>query len=251
MTRSLPALALAGFLALLGASTEAQSQGKIKVLSDEPLQAALVPIAEAFRQSSGHQVEYVIGPSPVLVKKVADGEMADVVIIQPGFVTELAKSGKVVSGEHPQIGRAGFGLAARADAPARDVSTVETFRETLLNADALVFNDRASGDHFATILDRLNISEAVKTKVIRLPPAGVFERISQAKANDIGVGTIPQIMANKGLRLIGPLPPAFQSHISYAAAPTSNATSPEVAKAFIAFLVSPAAKALFSAHGVD
>ena len=64
MTKTLCALALAGFLALLGASTEAQSQGKIKVLSDEPLQAALVPIAEAFRQRSGHEVEHVIGPSP-------------------------------------------------------------------------------------------------------------------------------------------------------------------------------------------
>jgi molybdate transport system substrate-binding protein len=251
MTKTLSALALAGFVALLSASTQAQSQGKIKVLSDEPLQAALVPIAEAFRQSSGHQVEYVVGPSPVLVKKVADGEMADVVIIQPGFVTELAKTGKVVSGEHPQIGRAGFGLAARADAPARDVSTVETFRQVLLNADALIFNNRASGDHFATVLERLNIAEAVKTKVIRLPPAAVFERISQGKGNDIGVGTISQIKANENLRLIGPLPPEFQSHIVYAAAPMSNATSPQVAEAFIAFLVSPVAKALLSAHGID
>ena len=87
--------------------------------------------------------------------------------------------------------------------------------------------------------------------MIRLPPAGVFERISQATANDIGVGTIPQIMAKKSLRLIGPLQPAFQGHIIYTAAPTSNATSPEVAKAFIAFLISAAAKALFFAHGVD
>jgi ABC-type molybdate transport system substrate-binding protein len=31
----------------------------------------------------------------------------------------------------------------------------------------------------------------------------------------------------------------------------SNATSPQAAKAFIAFLVSPAAKALFAANGVE
>ena len=121
----------------------------------------------------------------------------------------------------------------------------------LLSADALIFNNRASGDHFATILERLNIAEAVKTKVVRLPPAGVFESISQSSGNDIGVGTIPQVKANKKLLLIGPLPPEFQSHIVYAAAPMSNVPSPEVAKAFVAFLVSPAAKALFAAHGID
>lgn len=251
MNKALSAMAIVGFTALLSVSSPAQSQGKIKVFSDEPLHAALVPIAEAFRQSTGHQVEYVVGPSPVLVKKVTDGEVADVVTIQPNFVTELVKAGKVLPGDHPVIGRAGFGLAARADTPARDINTVGAFRQALLNADTLVFNNRASGDHFATVLERLNIAEAVKTKVVRLPPAGVFERISQGKGNDIGVGTIPQIRANKNLRLIGPLLPEFQSHIVYAAAPMSNASSPEVAKAFVAFLVSPAAKALFAAHGVD
>lgn len=251
MNKLLCALAMFGLTALLSVSTQAQSQGKIKVLSDEPLQLASLPIAEAFRHNTGHQVEYVFGPSPVLAKKVLEGEIADVLLVQPNFVAELIKSGKVLPGQHPVIGRVGFGLAARADAPARDTSTVEAFKQVVLNADALIFNDRASGNHFATILERLNIAEAVKTKVVRLPPAAVFERVSQGKGNDIGVGTIPQINANKNLRLIGPLLPEFQSHIVYAAAPMSNATSPEVAKAFIAFLVSPAAKALLSANGVD
>lgn len=251
MQKILCAFAIAGWVALLSVSTEAQSQGKIKVLADEPLHAALVPIAESFRQSTGHQIEYLVGPSPVLIKKIVDGEVADVVTVQPNFVTELVKAGKVPSGDYPVIGRAGFGLAARADTPARDINTVDAFRQALLNADTLIFNDRASGDHFATVLERLNIAEAVKTKVVRLPPAGVFARISQGKGNDIGVGTIAQIKANKNLRLIGPLLPEFQSHIVYTAAPMSNASSPEVAKAFVAFLVNPAAKALFAAYGVD
>lgn len=230
----------------------ARAQEKIKVLSDGPLRPALIEIGEAFRRNSGHQVEFVFGASPVVHKKVADGEAADVLIIQPNFVAELVKSGKVVSGEHPVIGRVGFGLFARAETPPRDISTAEAFKQVLLNADSLVFNNVASGNYFATVLERLKIAEAVKAKVVRLPPgAAVPERISQGKGNDIGVGTLPQINANKNLRLIGPLPPELQSHIVYAAAPMSNALSPQAAKTFIAFLVSPAAKALFAANGVD
>ena len=251
MKKVLRAFVILGFAALLGVSTEAQSQGKIKVLSDGPLQPALVPIAEAFRRDSGHQVEFVFGTSPVVHKKVADGETADVLIIQPSFVAELLKSGKVVPGDHPVIGRVGFGLAARADAPARDITTVEAFRHVVLNADALIFNNVASGNYFATVLERLNIAEPVKAKVVRLPPAVVFERVIQGKGNDIGVGTIPLINATKGLRLIGPLPAEVQSYIVYVAAPMSGAPSPEAGRAFIAFLGSPAAKSLFAANGVD
>jgi ABC-type molybdate transport system substrate-binding protein len=109
MGKALCALAIVGFTALLGVPTQAQSQGKTKVLSDNPLQPAWMPIAEAFRRDSGHGVEYVFDTSPVVHKKVVDGETANVLILQPSFVAELVKSGKVVPGEHPVIGRVGFG----------------------------------------------------------------------------------------------------------------------------------------------
>ena len=83
MRKSLCTVAVIGLVALLGVSSQAQSQAKVKVLSDGPLQPALVPIAEAFRRDRGHSVEYVFGPSPAVHKKVADGEIADVLIIDP------------------------------------------------------------------------------------------------------------------------------------------------------------------------
>jgi len=236
---------------LLTFQSPTYAQEKIKVLSDGPLQPALATIGEALRRESGHQVEFTFGTSPVIHKKVVDGEVADVLLIQPNFVDELVKSGKVVAGEHTVIGRVGIGLAARADAAARDIGTVEAFKQVLLNADALVFNNVASGNYFATVLDRLNIAEAVKTKVVRLPPAAVFARLSQGKGNDIGVGTIPQINADKNLRLLGSLPADVQSYIVYTAVPMSTAPSPQGARAFIAFLGSSAAKALFLANGVE
>jgi len=251
MKKTLRALVILGLAGLLGVPTQARSQGKIKVLSDSPLQPALVPIAEAFRRDSGHQIEFVFGTSPVVHKKVVEGETADVLIIQPSFVAELMKSGKVAPGEYPVIGRVGFGLMARSDAPARDISNVEAFTQVVLHADALIFSNLASGNYFATVLERLNIADSVRAKVVRLPPAAVFERVIQGKGNDIGVGTIPLINVTKGLRLIGPLPAEVQSYIVYLAAPMSAAPSPDAGRSFIAFLESPAAKSLFAANGVE
>jgi hypothetical protein len=59
------------------------------------------------------------------------------------------------------------------------------------------------------------------------------------------------IKETKGVQLIGALPAELQSYQFYAAAPLAAADAPEAAKRFIAFLVSPAAKASFSANGVQ
>lgn len=238
-------------LGLMTYQSSARAEGKVKVMSDGPLRPALVQIAEAFRQESGNEIEFVFGTSPVVHKKVTDGETADVLIIQPNFVAELVKSGKVVAGDHPVVGRVGLGLAARADAPARDISTTEAFKQALLKADSVIFNNVASGNYFAKVLQRLGIAEAVKSKIVRAEPAVVFERVIQGKGNDIGVGTIPLINVTKGLRLIGPLPPEVQSYIVYAAAPMTNSTAPQAGKEFINFLASRAAKETLAANGVD
>lgn len=244
-------LAVVCALGIMTVQSSAHAQEKIRVLSDVPLRPALIQIGEAFRRDSGNQIEFVFGISPVIHKKIADGETANVLIIQPNFVAELVKAGKVVPGEHPVVGRVGLGLAARADEPARDISTTEAFKQTLLNADSLIFNNVASGDYFAKLLERLGIAEAVKAKVIRLDPLAVYDRVLQGKGNDIGVAVIPLINTTKGLRLLGPLPAEVQSYIVYAAAPMTSSTSPRAGKAFINFLASPAAKAAFAANGVE
>src|SRR6266581_3832779 len=152
-------------LGLITFQSLARAQEKIKVMSDDPLRPAFEQITEAFRRETGSQLEFVFGTSPIVHKKVADGEAADVLIIQPNFVAELVKAGKVVPGEHSVVGRVGFGLAVRADAPARDIATTEAFKQALFRADSVIFNNVASGNYFAKVLERLGIAEAVKPKV--------------------------------------------------------------------------------------
>jgi molybdate transport system substrate-binding protein len=251
MKNALCVVAIIAVTGLIAVPPAVYTQGQIKVLSDGPLRPALGQIGEAFQRERGHQVAFTFGTSPVIHKKVVDGEVADVLIIQPHVVTELVQAGKVVAGDHPVIGRVGFGLAAREDAPAQDITTTDAFKQAVLRADALIFNNVASGNYFAQVLERLNIAETVKAKTIRVDPAAVFERLLQGKGNDLGVGTIPLIHATKGLRLIGPLPPEIQSYIVYTAAPLTSAASAQAASAFIAYLASPTAKATFAATGVE
>jgi molybdate transport system substrate-binding protein len=164
---------------------------------------------------------------------------------------ELVKAGKLVPGEHPVVGRVGIGLFVRADVGAPNISTSVALKLALLSSDALVFNNVASGNYFATVLERLEISEAMKSKVIRASPVDVSTRIVQGKGNDIGVGTVPLILMDKRLKLVGPLPDDLQSYLVYVAAIMTNAESPDAGKAFIRFLASPDARTTFSKAGAN
>jgi molybdate transport system substrate-binding protein len=250
MTKHSRALIAVGIAALISIPRIAHS-AEVKVLSDGPLEPALTQTADAFRRESGHTVKFGFGLSPIIHKRVIDGEAADVVIIQPNFIDELVKAGKLVPGEHPVVGRVGLGLFVRADAAVPDISTSVSLKRALLSTDMLVFNNVASGNYFATVLERLEISEAVKSKVIRASPVDVSTRIVQGKGNDIGVGTIPLILMDKRLKLVGPLPDELQSYLVYAAAIMTNAQSPDAGKVFIRFLASPDARTTFTKAGAN
>lgn len=224
---------------------------EIKVLSDTPLAPALQRVADAFRRDTGHEVKFVFGLSPAIHKRVSDGETGDVIIIQPNFIDELVKAGKIVPGQYPTIARVGIGLFARADATAPDISTVAAFKQALLEADTLVFSNVAGGNYFATVIERIGIADTLKGKITRAIPADVVARIVEGKGNDIGVLVVTLIIADKRLKLIGALPSEFQSYLVYTAAPMVNSQSPEAAKEFIRFLSLPESKKEFVAAGAD
>jgi molybdate transport system substrate-binding protein len=177
---------IACFAVLLAGTAEAAT---IKVLCDGPLAPALPAVAEAFRKKTGHQVEFAFAASPVIHKRIMDGESTDVVIVQPNFLAELAAKGKVDPGDHPAFGRIGIGLAARADAPARDIKTADALKQVLLKADTIAFNNVASGNQFAKVLDRLGIAEEVKGKVVRTDPGKMYDPVLNGSGDDLAAGS--------------------------------------------------------------
>ena len=250
--KNAPWPAVGGFVVLLAASAPVYSQANLKVFADTPLRAALIQIGEAFRRNGGPQVDFVFGPSPAILKKLADGEATDVLIAQPHHIAGLIRSGKIVPGDYPALGRVGLGLAVRADAPPQRIDTVEALREVLLKADTLVTNTIIPGDLFVGVLERLDIAERVKAKLIRLPPGpALYEKVIRGTGNDITAGIFTILKETKGLRVLGPLPAEIQPYQHYAAAAMTEASSPAAAREFIAFLSTPTAKAAFTASGVE
>lgn len=223
----------------------------IKVLSDSPLQPALTKVADLFRQETHNRVNLVFDPSPAVRKRIEDGEAADVVIVQPDFVEELTRAGKVSAGDRPIIGRVGVGLGNRNSSPVYDISTPERLKKTLLGADTIVFNNVASGNTFAKALEQLGVAETLKPKILRTSPNGIFDPVLKGKGNDFVAGTMPLIATTPGIKLLGPLPGDLQNYLTYTAVLMTNASQRETAADFIKFLTSSKAKDAFAANGVN
>lgn len=250
MNAKLKRISLSTFLASSFCTFAASIQAAdIKVMSDSPLEPALTKVVDLYRQQTHNQVSLVFDPSPVVKKRIEDGEAADVVIVQPDFAENLTKSGKVSAGDRPIIAHVGVGLGNRKDSPAYDISTVEKLRNTLLGADLLVFNSVKSGQAFANTLERLGIAETLKPKIVRTTPNGIFEPVLKGNGNDMVAGTIPLIATIPGIKLLGPLPGDLQSTLAYTAVLMTNTSQRDAAEGFIAFLLSPAAKETFAANG--
>lgn len=238
-------------MTILLCATPSSQATELRVLSDGPLAPAVQAIGRLFQHQAGPAVVVASATSPALTQRISQGEAADVVIIQPEFLERLIAAGRAREDGRVAIGRVGIGLAVRAGGAVAPVGTAEELRRALLRADAVVFNDVASGNHFAAVLEQLGLTERLRGGTLRTTPAAVFRRVLEGTDNAIAVGTLTQIRSTPGLALLGPLPAEFQSWLRYEAAPLHGAAEPGLARAFIGFLLTPPARAALVASGAE
>jgi molybdate transport system substrate-binding protein len=185
--------------------------------------------------------------------KILAGEAADVVVMSDTAIDQLIGQGRLAAGSRVDIARTGIGVAVREGAAKPDISTPEAFKQALLAARSIAYVDPASGGtsgiYFATVLQRLGITDAVKDKTILRPGGFVAELVARGEA-ELAVHQISEIIPVKGAVLVGPLPRELQKVTVYSAAVPARVTA-EPARAFIELLARPAFKAKLAAAGLD
>jgi len=238
----------------VGAGVDHALAAEVRVLSAGAVRAIVTDLAEEFRRETGHTVALAFGTVGAIRQKLTAGESADVVIMSDVAIDEMTRQGAVIPGTRTDIARTGMGIAVREGAPKPDISTPEALTQTLRAARSLVYVDPAqggtSGIHFAGVLERLGIAEAVKAKT-RLVPGGYPAELVAKGEVELVAHQISEIVPVKGVALVGPLPKDLQKITTYSAGLAARSPVPEAARAFIAFLARPAFKSRFAAAGLD
>jgi molybdate transport system substrate-binding protein len=249
MALSLRAAALGALLSLAQVPTALAAE--IKCACAEAIKPVLAELGPQFERATGHKLVLSYEVAPVVKRQVEAGEAFDLAILNPPQVDDLIKQGKLVAGSRADLGRAGLGIAVRAGAPKPDISTVDAFKRTLLNAQSVTYPEQGtSGAYFISLLDRLKIAEQMRPK---LRPAGTgagFGIVARGEA-EMMMTVIPQFLAHSGIDVVGPLPSELQSWIGLAAGIGSAAKEAAAASDFVKFLKTPAALSVWKARGWD
>ena len=226
---------------------------EIKVLSAGAIEPGLKAVAGAFQKASGHEVRLTFNTAPQIQKRVAEGDVQDVVVAPPAVIDQLASSGKLAQ-ERAPIGRVRMGVAVRPGAPVPDISSAEALKKSVLDADSLVFNRASTGIYFESLLKKMGVYDQVEKKTTRYADgAAVMEHVLKGIGREIGFAPITEILLHRdhGVRLVGPLPAEVQNYTSYTAGVMAGAPAASAAQEFVRYLATPAAKATFVAAGIE
>lgn len=226
----------------------------VRVLSAGAVKPGLARLIDGFRRGSGHDVKVTFATAPAIRDRIGSGESVDVLIAPAALLDDLVKAGKAQVANCVTIDRIGLGVMVRAGAPLPRIATVDEFKQSLLNAESVVYNQASTGTYLEGLFDRLGIGEQLKMKATRYPDASaVIAHILKDKGNEIGLGatTVIAEAEKHGLKLVGPLPAEIQNYTTYAATVTAQGAARDAAQAFVRYITTPAAKASFAAAGIE
>jgi len=226
---------------------------EINVLSAGAVQPGLVKVIDAFQRATACDVKITFATAPVILKRIGAADSLDVIIAPSAVLDEWVKAGKAAPGDRVTIGRIGVGMMVCAGTPLPRIATVDEFKQALLSAESVVYNQASTGIYLEKLFERLGIAEHLKTKTVRYPDAAaVLGHIRKGNGDEIGLGATTVIIESesKGLKFVGPLPPEIQNYTTYAATVVGVRSASDTAWEFVRYLTGPAAQKALAAAGI-
>jgi molybdate transport system substrate-binding protein len=142
-------------------------------------------------------------------------------------------------------------VAVRKGAPKPDIST-SRLKRALLNAKSVAYVEQGgTGIYLKALLPRLGIADALKSKLVILPPENPAAYAIANGEAEIGMTQISEILPFAGAELVGPLPADIQLYTNFAGANSAATKQPDAGKAFFKFLITPDTAKVMKAKGLE
>jgi molybdate transport system substrate-binding protein len=211
---------------------------------------AMKDLAQQFETASDHKLVIRAGTTPELIRLATTGGPFDVAVVPREVFRDDAAKARFVPGPTIDIAHVGLGVAVRAGAPRPDIATPEALKTALTKAQSIAtIPASAAGAQILKLFERLGLAEAMKAKTrAQAGPADLIKAMAAGEA-ELGIFLI-NVLTAPGLDVVGPVPAALNQQVVFTAAVAAEAKQAEAARAFIAFLQTPAAQATIRAKGM-
>jgi molybdate transport system substrate-binding protein len=228
----------AGALGLLVVSFTAPLQAaEITVLAGMGIISGVRDLGPAYEKLTGHTVVVRFEQAAAMNEKINSGAQADIAALQPEQIDILIQQGKMVAGTKTNFAAAGVGVAVKAGAARPDISTVEAFKNAMVNAKSIGYSQGGSGLIAAKVMEKLGIADQLKARTKFINGVPVAEAVAKNDV-EIGLQQINVIIPVEGADYIGPLPKELQDTVRFSAGILAVSKQKELAKAFLNFIAS-------------
>jgi molybdate transport system substrate-binding protein len=239
--------------ALLTSPPAASAQ--VKVLISGGFSGPYEKLVPDFERTAGVKVTTGSGSSQgngpqTIGAQLARGVAADVVILSREGLAELIAAHRIAAGTDVDLARTPLGVAVRAGAPKPDVSTVEAFKQIIVNAKAVAIPSSTSGIFLTnTVFPRLGLAKTVNA-VATTRGAEAAAMVASGAA-DVAVMPVSEIVHAPGVEFAGVIAEEIQLNQVFAAAVVAGSTEVEASRRLIAFLASGPASAAIRSSGME
>ena len=237
-------------MAVAIASPTTATADEIKVWTARAIATVLADIGGDFERATGHRLIVSRDLPPAFLRRVNAGEPFDLFISGSSSVDEWIRDGRILAHTRTEIARSGIGVAVKAGARKPNISTVDAFKRTLLNAKSIAYLKVGSGVYLDALLERLGIRAAIASRVVR-PDSDIVSELVASGQVDLGMVVITQIVTTPGVDLVGPLPREIQSHVTFVAGVSAQSRLSKAANELVAFLTGPKARATMKRQGME
>jgi molybdate transport system substrate-binding protein len=184
-------------------------------------------------------------------RRVAADEPFDMVVLASDAIDKLEAAGKVMPGSRVDLVRSGVALAVQEGAPKPRIDSEDAVRDAVLAARSLSYSTGPSGVALAKLFERWGLADVLRERIVQAPPGVPVGTLVARGEVELGFQQLSELLHVEGITLLGPLPEAIQITTTFSAAVCITASQPTAARAFIAFMASPAALEAKKRQGMD
>lgn len=223
----------------------------LRIVAPNAVKEIVTDAAARYERASGNRTVFTWSGSEAIAKRVADGEVFDVVLNTPQNLQTLATAGKIAPGTRVDFAKSGIGVAVRAGQPRPDISNEEALRKALLEAKSIGISSGPSGRYLTEVFQRLGIADQVQSKITQPPSGAQMAELLARGEVELGFQQVSELQHASGVEYLGPLPAALQSYTIWSGAAHAAASDAAASRTFLNTLVSLDSATAIRKAGMD
>ena len=215
----------------------------IQVITSGAFAEALKALVPEYEKQSPNKVIISYGSSmggapDSIPSRLAKGEKFDVLILAAPALDKFVKSGVVSQNGKVDLVASVIGAAVKEGAPKPDISSMEAFKKSLLDAKSIAYSASASGTYLSTeVFPKLGIAEQMSKTAKKIYSERVGTVVARGDA-ELGFQQVSELIPIPGITYIGEIPPEVQQTVLFSAGITSDTENLAASRDLVGFLAS-------------